>query len=238
MAFTELAEDIPATQMVEERFWAWHASCWNRYMLGIEHEGFANNPAWYTEEQYQASADLTRYLCDKYSIPKDRNHIIGHNEKQNANWVAWMNTNGIGMDPSCNTHTDPGVFWNWTYFMSLIIGGPGITNQPLSRVVQPGTSTSFTVTALGNATLKYQWRKNGANIANATTTILSLSNVTSNDAASYTVVVTNSVSNAFVQRTTLAWYYWGLAGLVFALRMAREAEWAEKMRPRPLAPVA
>ena len=52
-----------------------------------------------------------------------------------------------------------------------------------------------------------------------------------------TVLVTNSVSNAFVQRTTLAWYYWGLAGLVFALRMAREAEWAEKMRPRPLAPV-
>jgi hypothetical protein len=52
-----------------------------------------------------------------------------------------------------------------------------------------------------------------------------------------TVVVTNSVSNAFVQRTTLAWYYWGLAGLVFALRLAREAEWAEKMRPRPLAPV-
>jgi hypothetical protein len=52
-----------------------------------------------------------------------------------------------------------------------------------------------------------------------------------------TVLVTNSVSNAFVQRTTLAWYYWGLAGLVFALRAAHEAEWAEKMRPRPLAPV-
>jgi N-acetyl-anhydromuramyl-L-alanine amidase AmpD len=28
-------------------------------MLGIEHEGFANNPAWYTEAQYQASAQLT-----------------------------------------------------------------------------------------------------------------------------------------------------------------------------------
>jgi hypothetical protein len=52
-----------------------------------------------------------------------------------------------------------------------------------------------------------------------------------------TVIVTNCVSNAFVQRTTLAWYYWGLAGLVFALRVARETEWAEKMRPRPLAPV-
>jgi hypothetical protein len=52
-----------------------------------------------------------------------------------------------------------------------------------------------------------------------------------------TVVVTNAVSNAFVQRTTLAWYYWGVAGLVFALRMAREDEWAAKMRPRPLAPV-
>jgi hypothetical protein len=52
-----------------------------------------------------------------------------------------------------------------------------------------------------------------------------------------TVVVTNAVSNAFVQRTTLAWYYWGVAGLVFALRLAREAEWAAKLRPRPLAPV-
>ncbi len=53
-----------------------------------------------------------------------------------------------------------------------------------------------------------------------------------------TVVVTNSVSNAFVQRTTLGWYYWGVAGLVFALRIAHEDEWAKRLRPRPLEPVA
>ena len=117
------ASDAPAgeiTQMVEEKYWAWHVRCWNPYMFGIEHEGFVSNPAWFTEDMYRSSAQLTAYLCNKYNIPKDRNHIIGHNEWQNPNWTSWMGTNFPMIDVTCNDHTDPGQYWNWSHYMSLV----------------------------------------------------------------------------------------------------------------------
>jgi hypothetical protein len=71
---------------------------------------------------YQASAGLQRHLCNTYGIAKDRNHIIGHNEWQNAAWTSWMATNWSQISTTCNTHTDPGKYWNWTHFMALING--------------------------------------------------------------------------------------------------------------------
>jgi autotransporter-associated beta strand protein len=115
-----VAGDI--TQSVRESDWAWHVRCWNEYMFGTEHEGFVATPAWYSEAMYQASAGLQRHLCDTYGIPKDRNHIIGHDEWQNAAWTNWMATNWPQIDTTCNTHTDPGPYWNWTHFMALING--------------------------------------------------------------------------------------------------------------------
>ena len=108
------------TQMVEEKYWAWHVVCWNKYMFGIEHEGYVDNPAWFTPEMYDASSQLVKYLCNKYGIVKDRNHIIGHNEWQNPAWVNWVNSTHQGFDPTCNSHTDPGIFWNWKGFMAKI----------------------------------------------------------------------------------------------------------------------
>ncbi len=139
--------DAPAgeiTQMVEEKYWAWHVLCWNKYMFGIEHEGFVNDPAWYSDAMYKASAKLTSYLCDKYGIPKDRDHIIGHDEHLNADWVNWINNTydpqlqakGIPpIDPTCSgsqTHTDPGQYWNWTYYMSLVTGEDSIPPKIVS----------------------------------------------------------------------------------------------------------
>ena len=115
-----VAGDI--TQSVRESNWAWHARCWNKYMFGTEHEGFVTTPVWYTEAMYQASAGLQRHLCNTYGIPKDRNHIVGHNEWQNAAWRTWMTNNFPAIDPTCNTHTDPGQYWNWTHFMALLNG--------------------------------------------------------------------------------------------------------------------
>ncbi|MBI3005321.1 MAG: Ig-like domain-containing protein [Ignavibacteriales bacterium] len=126
------ANDGPAgeiTQMVEEKYWAWHARCWNRYSLGIEHEGFVSNPAWYTPEMYIASAALTKYMCEKYNIPKDRNHIIAHQE------------------PTCNTHTDPGQFWDWDFYMQLVRQdtiAPRVTSTPPAGRVQVFESISIT----------------------------------------------------------------------------------------------
>lgn len=108
------------TQMVEEKYRAYHVGCWNSYMVGIEHEGYATVSGWYTTECFAASSKLVKYLCEKYAIPKDRNHVIAHQEWQNASWKTWMGTNFPGIDATCNTHTDPGVYWNWTNFMSLV----------------------------------------------------------------------------------------------------------------------
>ena len=186
-----VAGDI--TQSVREQHWAWHARCWNRWMFGTEHEGFVSTPVWYSEEMYRASAALHRHLCDTYGIPKDRNHIIGHNEWQNAAWRTWMTNNYPSIDPTCNTHTDPGQYWNWAHFMSLITNtGPAITGQPQDQLVYPGSNATFTVTANGSGPLAYQWRLNTVDVAGATASAYTRTNAQLNDIGSYSVVVTDA----------------------------------------------
>src|SRR5207247_6213870 len=146
-------------------------------------EGFVDNPAWYTEAMYQSSSLLQRHLCDNYGIPKDRNHVIGHNEWQNSAWKSWMAANYPSINTSCNTHTDPGQYWNWSHFMDLINGLPGISIQPWSRLVEPGSNVTFAVSGSGTAPLKYQWRKNSASIAGATNSAYTLNNVQASNAA-------------------------------------------------------
>jgi N-acetyl-anhydromuramyl-L-alanine amidase AmpD len=183
------------TQSVREQNYAWHALCWNKYMFGTEHEGFVSSPVWYSEEMYRASAGLQRHLCDTYGIPKDRNHIIGHDEKKNAAWVSWMQTNWPAIDPTCNTHTDPGQYWDWSHFMALIIGGPTITNQPQSLAVNPGSDARFSVGASGTGTLSYQWRFNSTNLTGATATSYTRTKAQLIDAGSYSVVVTDTTGS-------------------------------------------
>lgn len=107
------------TQMVSDAHYAWHAACWNQHSMGTEHEGFVSNPAWFTPELYSASAALTRAKCEKYGLSKDRNRVIGHDQKRIAGWPAWASAN-LGIDPYCNTHTDPGAYWDWNGFMALV----------------------------------------------------------------------------------------------------------------------
>ncbi len=181
------------TQSVREQDYAWHARCWNRYMFGTEHEGFVSSPVWYSEAMYQASALLHKHLCDAWGIPKDRNHIIGHDEKKNANWVTWMNTNWPAIDPTCNSHTDPGQYWNWSRFLALILrAGPNITSQPQSLAVNPGSNATFSVTATGYGLLTYQWRFNGTNLTDATATNYTRAGAQDSDAGSYSVLVSDT----------------------------------------------
>ena len=69
---------------------------------------------------------------------------------------------------------------------------PVVTSRPASRAVLVGGSTTLTVAASGAPTPTYQWRKNGAAIANATGASLTLTNVQTGDAGDYDVVVSNS----------------------------------------------
>ncbi|MFF8413746.1 N-acetylmuramoyl-L-alanine amidase [Streptomyces omiyaensis] len=98
------SSDGQVTQMVRDKDTAWHARSANPYAVGVEHEGYISNPAWFTEAMYRSSAALTRHLTSKYGIPRDRTHIVGHSEVPG------------------NDHTDPGPNWNWSYYMSLVRG--------------------------------------------------------------------------------------------------------------------
>lgn len=73
---------------------------------------------------------------------------------------------------------------------------PAITNQPASQVCLQGSTVAFAVIA-GPLPLTYQWEKNGialanaGNVSGATAATLTLSNVTTADSASYSVLIDN-----------------------------------------------
>ena len=69
---------------------------------------------------------------------------------------------------------------------------PSINAQPASQTVLAGSNVTFRVTAAGTAPLSYQWQFSGTNLAGATGTSLTLSNVQPAQAGSYAVLVTNA----------------------------------------------
>jgi pectate lyase/pectin methylesterase-like acyl-CoA thioesterase len=69
---------------------------------------------------------------------------------------------------------------------------PVITTQPASRTATVGDNVSFSVAATGFPAPAYQWKKNGADLAGATSPTFSLTNVQLSDAGTFTVVVSNS----------------------------------------------
>jgi Immunoglobulin I-set domain len=79
---------------------------------------------------------------------------------------------------------------------TLVVNDPlTIVTQPVALTVTALGSAAFSVTATGTAPLTYQWRKNGANIAGATSASYTIASAVSGSAGSYDVVVTNPAGN-------------------------------------------
>jgi alpha-L-fucosidase len=76
------------------------------------------------------------------------------------------------------------------------ITSPLITAQPQSQLASPGDAAAFSVSALGGSVLWYRWFHNGAGLPVSTNSALLLGNVTTNDAGSYFVLVSNSLGSA------------------------------------------
>jgi hypothetical protein len=73
-------------------------------------------------------------------------------------------------------------------------GAPQIITQPASQAVTAGQSATFTVVATGSPTLIYQWQKNHANIAGATSASYATpATATSDNGETFDVTVSNSV---------------------------------------------
>ena len=66
-----------------------------------------------------------------------------------------------------------------------------ITTPPQSVTVNEGVSTTLSVVADGTGPLTYQWLKDGSTIAGATSSTLSITNPSREEAGSYSVQVTN-----------------------------------------------
>ena len=81
---------------------------------------------------------------------------------------------------------------------------PSITTQPANRTVNPGETARFSVTATGSTPLSYQWRKNGVNIAGATSASYTTPATTAADNGSlFSVVVSNSAGSVTSNNATL-----------------------------------
>jgi hypothetical protein len=81
---------------------------------------------------------------------------------------------------------------------------PSITTQPASQTVTVGQTATFSVVATGTAPLTYQWQKNNANIAGATSASYTTPATTSGDnSSSFRVIVTNPVTSVSSSSATL-----------------------------------
>lgn len=121
-------------QVVREKDISYQAGNWwyNQHSIGIEHSGVdAVGYAWYNATEYLASARLTAYLLKKYHIPLDRGHIVAH---------GTIPSSSVATAPN---HVDPGPYWLWDYYFSLIraqgVAAPARVFHSHVLTLYPGT---------------------------------------------------------------------------------------------------
>jgi N-acetylmuramoyl-L-alanine amidase len=131
-------------QMVLEQDIAWHAGNWdyNTRAIGIEHEGYAWTPGTFTTAEYLASARLAASICSRWGVPMDRQHVIGHNEVPDPN--------NPGQFGGTDHHTDPGPYWNWTYYMAQ-------ANIYANALPSPPHMVLDAIATRGNASATVSW---------------------------------------------------------------------------------
>jgi hypothetical protein len=96
---------------------------------------------------------------------------------------------GVSVDGAGNVYVADGLNHRITKGVPLF--PPVITAQPVSLTNNIGTTATFTVEATGSAPLSYQWSLAGTDLAGATDSLLTLTNVQSTNAGNYRVLVTN-----------------------------------------------
>ncbi|TMA27321.1 MAG: N-acetylmuramoyl-L-alanine amidase [Deltaproteobacteria bacterium] len=118
----EITQQVPSTDT------AWHAANWdlNSQSIAIEHEGFAELA--FPDALYRSSAALARFITDKFAIPKDRQHVIGHYEVPDPHHPGWYGGYGHHSDP-CDAwageptwHNVIACRWDWDRYMALLTG--------------------------------------------------------------------------------------------------------------------
>lgn len=76
-----------------------------------------------------------------------------------------------------------------------VAGAPVIAQQPAAATVDDGGSVSFSAAASGDATIAYQWLRNGVAIAGATATTLTLTASYGDNGAAYSLRASNGAGS-------------------------------------------
>lgn len=114
------SSDGQVTQMVRESDTAWHVANHNSYTVGIEHEGYADNCAWYTTAMYNGSSLLTRDIADSHGIPRTATYDASLGWDTELARESSFKIKGHTNFPT--TKTCPGACFDWPRFRSLVIG--------------------------------------------------------------------------------------------------------------------
>lgn len=119
------SSDGQVTQMVCESDKAWHVGSENPYTIGIEHEGYVNDPqTWYTNAMYNGSAALVRDITNSgYGISPLRTFDNNPRYNWDDELGGCIKIKGHINFPN-QSHTDPGSGWNWEKYYQLINNNP------------------------------------------------------------------------------------------------------------------
>ena len=130
------SSDGQVTQMVRESDKAWHVGTANSYTIGVEHEAYGNIASFFTENMYQASADLVRDICQRH--PSINQHRTFFRDTLDDGTVLNNGLHSLGGATACTqirghqhypnqSHTDPGPYWNWNHYYHLLNTQTNIT---------------------------------------------------------------------------------------------------------------
>ncbi len=120
-------------------------------------------------------------------------------EKTNLTQSSWtfiqtLTATGTTVATNVNAGTNARLFFAAT--LTTNDQPPVITEPPSNQVVGLGSNAAFTVTATGLEPLSYQWQHDGTNLPGATTSMLAIGSVQTNNVGAYTVIVSNVICTA------------------------------------------
>lgn len=146
------SSDGQITQMVLEKDKAWHVGSENGYTIGIEHEGYMSAPStWFTDAMYNASALLTRDICNSYGLDKTKVYDGSLGWNAVISDKSLYSVKGHVNFPN-QTHQDPGSGWNWPKYRTLVIGSTSTTSQLLANPGFESGNVSWSAASSGDIT--------------------------------------------------------------------------------------
>lgn len=199
------SSDGQITQMVYENNMCYHTASNNTYTIGIEHEGYISSSSWYTSNMYAASAALVKDICTDRGISPTTCYN-GPSCTGSSSACALSSSIKIKGHQhfTGQTHSDPGIYWNWYTYYNLINAPsipatPSLISPSSGSTVSTTTSASFSwssVTGATNYRLIVSTSPSGFSTANGLTTGVVYNGTTSSTSISLSGLSANTT------------YYW------------------------------